>query len=71
MHKRPKIDTSDESGQEAMCVTSHFIEQCWGYAKWLYLMKPESSKEDQLKINALECLDAIPIELMRRYVPEI
>jgi hypothetical protein len=45
----------------------NFIEQCWGYAKRLYRMRPESSKEDQLEINALECLDAIPIESMRRY----
>ena len=34
-------------------------------------MKPESSKEDQLEINALESLDAIPIESMRKYVTEI
>ena len=49
----------------------NFIEQCWGYAKRLYRMKPESSKEDHLEINALECLDAIPIESMRKYVAEI
>ena len=49
----------------------NFIEQCWGYVKRLYRMKPESSKEAQLEINALECLDAIPIESIRRYVAEI
>ena len=49
----------------------NFIEQCWGYAKWLYWMKPESSKEDQLEINALECLDAIPIESMGKCVLKI
>ena len=49
----------------------NFIELCWEYAKWLYQIKPESSKKDQLKINALECLDAIPIESMKKYVLEI
>ena len=38
-----------------------------GDVKRLYRMRPESSKEDQLEINALEFLDAIPIESMRRY----
>ena len=34
-------------------------------------MKPESSNEDQLEINALECLGAIPIESMGKCVLEI
>ncbi|KAF8057784.1 hypothetical protein FPV67DRAFT_1429646 [Lyophyllum atratum] len=45
----------------------NFIEQCWGYAKRLYRLFPESSKEDMLEKNALEALDAIPIESMRRF----
>ena len=43
-----------------------FIEQCWGYAKRLYRLNPESSQEDVLRRNALEALGAIPLDLMRR-----
>lgn len=46
----------------------NFIEQCWGYAKRLYRMFPESSREDVLEKNALEALDAVPLESMRRWV---
>ena len=46
----------------------NFIEQCWGYAKRLYCLNPESSREDHLERNALTALDAIPLESMRRYV---
>ncbi|KAF8804896.1 hypothetical protein BYT27DRAFT_7225151 [Phlegmacium glaucopus] len=45
----------------------NFIEQCWGYAKWLYRLNPESSQEDHLKRNALAALDAIPLESMHRF----
>ncbi|KIL55567.1 hypothetical protein M378DRAFT_188659 [Amanita muscaria Koide BX008] len=45
----------------------NFIEQCWGYAKRLYRLNPESSREDHLKRNALAALDAIPLESMRRF----
>ena len=47
----------------------NFIEQCWGYAKRLYRLNPESSQEDILKRNAsaLEALQAIPLETMRRF----
>jgi hypothetical protein len=46
----------------------NFIEQCWGYAKRLYRLNPESSREDHLQRNALAALDAIPLESMRRFV---
>lgn len=46
----------------------NFIEQCWGYAKQLYRLNPESSREDQLQKNALAALDAVPLATMRRYV---
>ena len=44
----------------------NFIEQCWGFAKRVYRLNPESSREDVLKRNAIAALDAVPIESMRR-----
>jgi len=44
------------------------IEQCWGYAKQLYRLSAESSREDDLEKNTLAALEAIPIVSMRRYV---
>ncbi|KAF9048075.1 hypothetical protein BDZ89DRAFT_941483 [Hymenopellis radicata] len=44
----------------------NFIEQCWGYAKRIYRMYPESSKESDLQANLLAALEAVPIESMRR-----
>lgn len=47
----------------------NFIEQCWGYAKRVYRrLNPESSREDALERNALEALNSIPLESMRRCV---
>ncbi|KAF8306894.1 hypothetical protein DL93DRAFT_2043508, partial [Clavulina sp. PMI_390] len=43
------------------------IEQCWGYAKRLYRLCPESSKEEDLRTNALASLDAVPLESIRRF----
>jgi transposase len=43
-----------------------FIEQCWGYAKCLYRLNPESSQQDVLERNALAALDGIPLVCMRR-----
>ena len=43
----------------------NFIEQCWGYAKRLYWLNPESSREDHLKRNALAALNAIPLMSMQ------
>ena len=43
----------------------NFIEQCWGYAKHIYCMNPESSREDVLEKNALAALEAIPMSTMR------
>lgn len=45
----------------------NFIEQCWGYAKRLYRLNPESSREDVLQRNALEALQTIPLVTMRRF----
>lgn len=42
----------------------NFIEQCWGYAKRIYRMNPESSQEDVLQKNALAALEAIPLSAM-------
>jgi hypothetical protein len=44
------------------------IEMCWGCAKRLYRLKPESSKEEDLERNTLESLEAVPLLFMRRYV---
>ncbi|THU79174.1 hypothetical protein K435DRAFT_698465 [Dendrothele bispora CBS 962.96] len=43
------------------------IEQCWGYGKRLYRFYPESSREEDLERNALECLDKVPLESIRRF----
>ncbi|KAF7317931.1 hypothetical protein MKEN_00881200 [Mycena kentingensis (nom. inval.)] len=45
----------------------NFIEQCWGYAKRLYRLNPESSREDALERNTLAALDAVPLVSMRRF----
>ncbi|KAF8219520.1 hypothetical protein L208DRAFT_1339469 [Tricholoma matsutake] len=45
----------------------NFIEQCWGYAKRIYQLNPESSREDHLERNALAALDAIPLKTMCRF----
>ncbi|CAK5262712.1 unnamed protein product [Mycena citricolor] len=43
------------------------IEQCWGYAKRLYRLCEESSKEEDLRRNMLNALDSIPLICMRRF----
>ena len=43
------------------------IEPCWGYAKRVYRMNPESSREEDLERYALESLAAVPLESMRRF----
>ncbi len=45
----------------------NFIEQCWGYAKRIYRLNPESSREDALQKNALDALEAVPLSSMRRF----
>ncbi len=45
----------------------NFIEQCWGYAKRIYRLNPESSREDVLQKNALTALNSIPLESMRKF----
>jgi len=42
----------------------NFIEQCWGFAKQIYRLNPESSREDQLEKNALDALEAVPLTSM-------
>jgi hypothetical protein len=44
----------------------NFIEQCWGYAKRIYRLNPESSREDHLQKYAKEALDCVPLMSMRR-----
>lgn len=45
----------------------NFIEQCWGFAKRIYRLNPESSREDQLEKNALNALEAVPLTSMRKF----
>ncbi|THV00602.1 hypothetical protein K435DRAFT_932378 [Dendrothele bispora CBS 962.96] len=47
------------------------IEQCWGYAKRLYRLCPESSKEEDLERNTITSLDSIPIICIRRCVDHL
>jgi hypothetical protein len=44
------------------------IEMCWGFAKRLYRLCPESSKEEDLERNTINLVDAIPLVAMRRFV---
>jgi hypothetical protein len=44
------------------------IEMVWGYAKRIYRLNPESSREDALERNTLSALDEVPLESMRRFV---
>ncbi|KAG2338450.1 hypothetical protein BDR05DRAFT_978180 [Suillus weaverae] len=45
----------------------NFIEQCWGFTKWLYQMKDWSSSEEVLERNVIESLNAIPMDSMQRF----
>ena len=45
----------------------NFIKHCWGYAKRIYRLNPESSQEDHLEKYALDALDSIPLASMRRF----
>ncbi|KAG2078385.1 hypothetical protein BDR04DRAFT_1124254 [Suillus decipiens] len=45
----------------------NFIEQCWGYSKWLYHEFPVSSKEVNLKHNVLTVLDSVPLDAIHRF----
>ncbi|KAF7373843.1 hypothetical protein MSAN_00596200 [Mycena sanguinolenta] len=44
------------------------IEMVWGYAKRIYRLNPESSREDVLEKNTLNALEQVPLESMRRFV---
>ena len=45
----------------------NFIEQCWGYAKQIYWLNPESFHEEALERNALDTLECIPLPTMRKF----
>jgi hypothetical protein len=45
----------------------NFIEQCWGYAKRVYRLNPESSREDHLQKYTLAALKAVPLKSMRKF----
>jgi transposase len=49
----------------------NFIEQCWGYSKWIYHEYPTSSKEVDLECNVLASLNAILIKVMHRCVQSL
>ncbi|KAJ7742017.1 hypothetical protein B0H16DRAFT_1323496 [Mycena metata] len=40
----------------------------WGYAKRIYRLNPESSREDALERNTLDALEQVPLDSMRRFV---
>jgi hypothetical protein len=44
------------------------IEMIWSYAKQIYRLNPESSREDALERNTLSTLEQVPLESMRRFV---
>jgi hypothetical protein len=44
----------------------NFIEQCWGFVKWIYRTYPMSTKDSDLEINVINALDSVPIASMRR-----
>ena len=44
----------------------NFIEQCWGFSKRVYRMKPQPSSEEMLERSVVEPLEAVPLETMRR-----
>ena len=45
----------------------NFIEQCWGYAKRIYRLNPESSREDHLEKNVLDTLKTVPLTSMQKF----
>jgi len=44
----------------------NFIEQCWGFSKRVYRMKPRPSSEEMLECSVVESVEAVPLETMRR-----
>jgi hypothetical protein len=44
------------------------IKMVWGYAKRIYRLNPESSREDALERNTLSALEQVPLESMRWFV---
>ncbi|KIY64294.1 hypothetical protein CYLTODRAFT_402037 [Cylindrobasidium torrendii FP15055 ss-10] len=44
-----------------------FIESCWNYSKRVYRMAERPSNEQQMKALIEHSMDAIPIEVMRRF----
>ena len=43
----------------------NFIEQCWGFSKWVYQMKPWPSLEEMLEHSVVKSVEAVPLETMR------
>ncbi|KIM60193.1 hypothetical protein SCLCIDRAFT_16384 [Scleroderma citrinum Foug A] len=43
-----------------------FIEQCWGFSKRVYRMKPRPSSEEMLERRVVESLEAVPLDTMWR-----
>ena len=46
----------------------NFIEQYWGYAKWIYRHYLASSREADLEQNVLSALETVPLDRMRKSV---
>ncbi|KAG2153086.1 uncharacterized protein EDB93DRAFT_1239874 [Suillus bovinus] len=46
-------------------LSCNFLEQCWGYSKWIYHKLPTSSKEIDLEQNVVESLDSVPLLAIR------
>ena len=44
----------------------NFIEQCWGFSKRVYRMKPRPSSEEMLECSVVESVEAVPLETMRQ-----
>ena len=44
----------------------NFIEQCWGFAKWIYRMKPCPTSGDALERSIVDSLKAVPMNSMQR-----
>jgi hypothetical protein len=47
----------------------NFIEQYWGNTKFRYRETPFTNNEEEMIHNMCECLDSVPVELIRRYAP--
>ena len=46
----------------------NFIEQCWGYAKWVYREFPPSKSDTEMEGYVMKALSSVKVETMRRLV---